>query len=360
MKTIIRHIFTTLCAAIAIVSCERKPLYDNCICTNTLAIPIHVNWQPSGVAPQNVSVLFYNTEDGKLFLEHTFEHNSNDIQSYAKLPIGSYTAVIFNELRNQIDYVSCINHEDITTLKFQSNEADPLRSKAPTRTYMKQSGDLAVTTVENIVVTEEMIVEAAYKSFDEMLNTKAVSPETKSTVESLMDVTPLKKNTTINITAHIKNIYYARMPSLVDLTNLADGYYVYGDKNSKTPSTIQFTMNNRTYDKNSLYNGTISATLQTFGTLEDRSSTASHDSSTPIILDLLFKLVDEKQTEKSLDMDVTAKAIHTLESDGSYTIDINVEFEDELPVVEPEGSDGESGFGSEVENWEDVDVPLNQ
>ncbi|MFI3305507.1 MAG: DUF5119 domain-containing protein [Rikenellaceae bacterium] len=105
MKKIAKNISLLLCVAVVAASCERKPIYDDCVCNNTLAIPIDIDWEPSGVDLQNVSVLFYDAEDGSLAYEHQYEHNTKDIQSYAYLPTGRYTAVVFNELRDQIDYL---------------------------------------------------------------------------------------------------------------------------------------------------------------------------------------------------------------------------------------------------------------
>lgn len=358
MKTTITKISLLLCVAVALSSCHRKPIYDSCLCQSTLSIPIDIDWETSGIDLQNVSVLFYDAEDGSLQYEHIYEHNSKDVQSYASLPTGSYTAVIFNELRGQIDYLSCVDHENISTLHFVSNSEEPLRSRAATRSYIAQSGDLAVAVVEGIEVTDDMILEAS--AADDSDDTKALSTATKTTVESLMGITTVKKNTTIYVTAHVQNIYYARMPSLVDLTNLADGYYVYSDANSSSTSTLQFTMNNRTYYEGSYYDGYIYTTVTAFGSLEDRTSTASHDASSPIMLDLLFKMVDAEQSEQTLTMDVTDQIVHQTLADGSITMTIEVEFSDPLTPVEPEGSAGDSGFGSEVEDWDVVYVPLGQ
>lgn len=365
MKTIIKNISLLLCAVTTLASCYRKPLYDSCLCSNSLAIPIDVEWETSGITPQNVTVLFYNASSGTLAQEHTYDHNDNDIQSYAYLPTGSYTAVVFNEKRNQIDYITCVDHENLSTLKFESDATTPARSRATTRSYIAQSSDdLAVVVVKGIEVTDDMIIEADNAADSD---TKAdLSTATKATVESLMGVTPLKKNTTITVSAHFNNIYYARMPALVDLVNLADGYYVYSDSNSSSTSTLQFTMNNRAYDdgsgdyESSLYNGTIYATVTTFGTLGDRASTAGHDDTTPVTLDVLFKKVDVDQTEQSFVMDVTDLVQHQELSDGSYLITIDAAFDEALTPVEPEYSDGDSGFSTEVEDWDEVDVPLNQ
>ncbi len=359
MSTLTKHIALLLGVAALLVACERKPISDTCVCATTLSIPIDIDWETSGIELQNVTVLFYDSSDGTLLYEHKYEHNNNDIQSYAYLPEGSYTAVVFNELRDQIDYLSCVGYDNLYTLRFESSADDPARSRATTRSYVEQSGDLAVAMVEGIEVTEDMILEAAYAADDDTGSTKALSTATKATIVSLMGVTTVKKNSTISITAHIDNIYYARMPALVDLNNLADGYYVYGDVNSNVPSTIQFTMNNRTYDEGSMYNGSISTTISTFGTLVDRSSTSGHDESTPVTLDFLFQLIDADYTEVSYEEDVTDQ-ISFDETNNAIYLSINFNLSEPLPEVEPENSGGGSGFGAEVEDWDEVDVPLIQ
>lgn len=238
MNKVVKRVFQLLCVAVVLLSCERKALFDDCVCSSTLTLPINIDWATSGILPQNVTILFYDSEDGALAYEHIFEHNGENIQSYVQLSEGSYTAVVFNELLGQIDNVLCVDHHFFSTLKFEGHDDNPLRSRSESRKYIKQSGDLAVAVVENIVITQDMILEA---------NTS------KSPVDMLMGVVPKKRNTVINIIAHIDNIYYARMPALVDLVNLSDGYFVEEDKNSGEPSTIQFTMNNRAYDQGSIY-----------------------------------------------------------------------------------------------------------
>ncbi len=354
MKTIVKNISLLLCVVAVLASCKRKPISEDCICDTQLSIPVDINWEPSGITLQNVTILFYDSEDGSLLYEHKYEHNDNDTQSYVYLPVGSYTAVVFNELRNQIDYLSCVGYDNISTLKFESNDDEnTLRSRLATRSYVEQPGDLAVAVVEEVEVTQDMILEAA----EAAASTKALSSATRSTVESLTGIVPVKKNTTINITAHFDNIYYARMPALVDLVNLADGYYVYADQNSNTTSTLQFTMNNRTYDEDSEYNGTISASVTTFGTLIDRTSTSGHDELSPIMLDVLFQLIDYDATEVSYAVDVT-DIISIYEYNNSIYMDIDAVFPEVLPEVNPDVLTEDSGFGSSLEEWKDQEVLL--
>ncbi len=345
---------------IALVSCERKPLYDSCICDNTLVIPINVDWTVSGIALQNVSVFFYDYYTDELLYKHTYEQNSNEIQSYVALPSGKYKAVIFNEQPNEIDYVSCVDYDNFNTLKFESNSSSPMLSRTTSsRGYVEQPGDLAVAVVDEIEITDEMIVEAAQVDDSSLATTKSLTAVTLATVESLMGVVPQKKTCTIEIVAHIIGLNNAQA-ALADLLNMADGYYVGSDMNSTTTSSLQFVMNNRVYDDDTKQDGTISATITAFGTLGDRESVSGHDASTPIILDILFKLVDEAATEYPLEVDVTNCLSFTEDGGGTITIDIYIAFEEPLPDVEPADSDDGSFFGSSVEDWgETVIVPLS-
>ncbi|MFI3283368.1 MAG: DUF5119 domain-containing protein, partial [Rikenellaceae bacterium] len=335
MKKIITNISLLLIVATFASSCERKTLTTECLCTSTMLIPIDVDWSVCGVTPQNVTLLIYNKENGDLYYEHYYEHNIEDIQSYVRLGEGEYTAVVFNELRDQINYISCVDHQNLYTLKFESETSTPLRSRLESRGYVSQVGDLAVATIENIEITQEKILEAESIVAEYYSSTKAaeLSASTKSTVESLLDVQPTKKSSTIEINAHITGIHNARTPALVDLINLADGYYVYGDQNSSSTSTLQFTTSDIDYDDGSTRDGVISTTITTFGTLSDRSSTSGHDDDTAVTLDILFQLINESSDEVNLTKDVTDDITHTQLSDGSYYITINTTFTDALPDV---------------------------
>ncbi len=370
MKTMIKNISLLLCVALAAVSCYRKPIHDDCICNNRLTIPISVDWTKSGVEVKNVTVLFYDLQTGELVQEHKYEHPKNssaaDIHSYVDLARGSYKAVLFNELRNQIDYVSCVDHENLSTLKFEGNsdkgaqEVNQGRTTT-TRSYVSEPGDLAVAVIEEITVTDEMILETeqAAKLAQQAQTKAALSPATKATVESLLGVVPLKKNNKFSITVHAENIRAARMDVVADLSNLSDGYFVSSDSNSEVSSTLQFSFDERTYYEDQKIDGTISAEASSFGTLADKRSTAAHDDK-PIELTLYIVLYDEDKTKDTRTIDVTDLITVTDLADGSVLYSIETELTDPLPDVTPDGSSGGSGFGSSVDEWGDaVDVPIN-
>lgn len=349
MKTIMKNISLLLCVVVALASCHRKPLYDECICYDVALIPIYVDWSVSDITPQNVTVLVYNQSDGSLFLEHKFEHNDNDIQSYIELPIGDYDVVIFNEQRNQIDYLYVDGYENISTLNFyvSSDSKSISRSSAY---YIQQPGDLAVEIVYGLSITEDLIV----YTYSNDTSSK-VTEFTRYASEMLMNVVPLKKNATLDITARLRGLNNALMPSLVDLSNIADGYYVKDGNNSSSAATLQFYMNNRTYEFGST-TGTITASVVLFGALEDRFSTSAHSDDNPILLDMLFILADEDGTIVNRVVDITDLIEYEVDDDGVISMEVYIDIEEALPDVDIVESD--SGFITTNEEWQYVDVTI--
>ncbi len=350
-----RKIILCAIALFALSSCYRKPLYDTCICENYACIPISADWEPSTVEPQNVTVLVYDRATGELIKEHIYEQNNEEIQSYIYLKMGEYTAVIFNELRDQIDYMSVDGYENLSTLRFFANNDSKARARSAEGTdrYIQQPGDLAVQIVDDLDVTSELI---KFTSEEVEQQTK-VSIETKALSEKLLGLIPTRKTVRLHIKLHVDMIKSALMPALVDLSNVADGYMVATDKNTLNPKSMQFTMNNRTYDAASYDNGYITATLTLFGSLGDRMSTACHTAETPLKLDALFMLTDAEKTLENRSIDVTHLVSYTDHDYEGIEMWIDCCADTPLPRVEPI-NDGDSGFDTEIEDWDLIEVPL--
>ncbi|MFI3281930.1 MAG: DUF5119 domain-containing protein [Rikenellaceae bacterium] len=356
MKNIAKLLILPL-IIVVLHSCERQKLMEDCICTTKAAIPIHIDWEASGVTPKNVTVLLYNKSDGSLAQEHMFQHNDADIQSYIYVPMGEYTVVVFNELRGQIEYVDVEDHESLLTLKFVSETNNSAIARSSTLDYVQQPGGLAVQIVEDFEVTKEVILYTATMGdsvTDDDTSKSTDEDVSRSTSTALMNIETEQKTCWLTITAHFKNLNYARMPSLVDLSNIANGYYVGSDKNTLDPARMQFTMNNRTYDEGSDSEGTISTTVALFGTLGDRLSTSDHTDETPITIDILFMQIDEEQSLVNYSQDVTDLIEF---GDDGLNLTIDIDFSDPLPVVTPEGWE-DSGFSTGLEDWTVVEVPL--
>ena len=329
-------------------SCERRPLeYEY---SNTALIPVGALWDNAGINPQNVTVLFYNQEDGKLFLEHRYENNSKRIQSYVSLPVGNYTVVLFNELRDQIDYVGIRGHENLSTLEAYCKPNPLVRTRAENDNYVYMPGIFASVVVNDFKVTADMV----HYTHD---RNSIQDVQLISSVEKLVDLEPERKVSEMKITVRVKGLNNARMPALVDLRNMSGAFFVAANKNSMVPVTYQFTMNNRIYNEGSNKDGTISATIYTFGVLGNRSGISDQQLSAPVFLDILFMLVDAEGTIINKVANVTNMIRFSSEKNGSITLTIDLEVPEALPDVVPEIDEG-SGFEANLTDWDTVDIPL--
>lgn len=320
----------TAFVALSLGSCQRRPLDE--ACETTSKIPIGTLWEKSEVKAQNVTAYFYDQESGKLVSEYRFENIPQTIQSYVSVPFGKYTVVVHNEIREQIKNVSVRGFDNLSTLEFFTQDDATAKTRAEGDTYIKQPDPVAAAIVRN------------------------VSIEPAKDNNQLIGIETEQKNSYMYITVHIKGLNNARMPALVDLRNIASSYFVNTDQPSKVPSTVQFTMNNRTYDEGSQTDGTISSTVALHGTLGDRLSVSGHKEK-PIYLDMLFMLIDADKTVIRRTVDITSIISFTKMNNGSVHLLLNLNLEDSLPEVIPEGSE-DSGFGSDLEDWDWVDVPL--
>ena len=346
-----KRIVPILIMLIYTLSCERQSILDSCDCTDHAKLPISIDWSKSGITPQNVTLLFYSNAEGNLAFEHIYEHNSNAIQSYAHIPAGEYTVVVFNELRNQIKNMTIRGDKNLSTLEFHASENTDVAMHSTEQKYINTPGMLGLQTIRNLVVTSEMI---DYTHGN--LSTK-VSDYTKTKSEILLNLEPENKVNLSSITLHVNGLNNARMPALVNLKSISEGYMVDKNENSTKPTTIQFNMNNRTYDSGSTVNGTISTQITLFGTLGDRNSIVDHTKDTQIILEVFFKLVDKEKTLVSQSINITNHITFDKEKEGAINFPAYISLDKALPDVEPE-DDGDSGFDSELEDWDIIDIPL--
>lgn len=320
-------------------SCNRRPLEE--ICEDTALIPIGTVWTQADIKPQNVTALFYSQDDGRLVLEHRFENTPNRIQTYASVPAGKYTVVIFNELRGQIVGVGIRGYENFSTLEAYAIPNPNVRNRSDGNSYVYEPDILASVIVSNFDVTNEMINQTM-----------------KGAIEALVGLVPLRKVHQFNIIAHVKGLNNARMPALVDLLGIAESYSLKGNQNTWIVAAQQFTMNNRTYDGGSRKDGVISETIYTLGFLGEQPSETSLHNDSPVQLDFLFMLVDTEKTLVRQLVDVTSLIRFQAEAYGATTFNLYVELPDPLPDVVPEGS-GNSGFETEIIDWDLIEVPLN-
>ena len=82
-----------------------------------------------------------------------------------------------------------------------------------------------------------------------------------------------------------------------------------------------------------------------------------HTKDTQIILEVFFKLVDKEKTLVSQSINITNHITFDKEKEGAINFPAYISLDKALPDVEPE-DDGDSGFDSELEDWDIIDIPL--
>ena len=347
-KLILLYILLLLC--IGSSSCQRHDMLMDCSCSNRAKIPIAIDWTKSGIVPKNVTILFYKEDCGSLAFEHNYEHNDKEVETYVYLPVGKYTAVVFNELRNEINDVKVKGYKNLSTLGFYADEDTEIIERSAGM-YVEEPDILGLKVIRNIDITPEFIAD---------LNDKGSTNDSSvidSTYNMLTNIEPENKVSLINIVLHVKGLNNARMPALIDLRNISGAYMPAEDINNTTPAVIQFDMNNRIYNTGSTTEGNISGEIAFFGVLGDRYSVEDQPTEAPIILDVLFMLVDKKKTLIRQKLDITDLITFDVVHTGSITLTTDIHLDVALPDVEPEGG-SDSGFGSGLNDWDIIDVPL--
>ena len=338
-------------------SCHRRPLEGEPI--GKARIPVGVVWTAAGIAPQNATALFYDLRDGKLVVEHRFENNDNRIQTYADVPVGKYTVVVFNEIRGQIRGVGIRGYENLATLEayalpnpnpYASLSFKPGLQNRTGGEYVYEPDVLASALVRGFEVTCEMATYIQYPSG------KAVDPALKSSVEALVGLPAERKVHEFDVLVHVEGLKNARMPALVDLQYMAESYDFDSDRNTLIGAIQQFTMNNRVYDPGSTRDGTISAKIHTFGILGEKPASTDLQVAAPVSMDFLFMLVDEDKTIVHQRVDVTSQIRYLPQQHGATALKLDMKLPEALHDVDPHGED--SGFDTELTDWEVIDVPL--
>lgn len=329
MKSV--NVWAFFVVSLLLCSCHRRPLDE--VCLISTKIPIGTLWNKSEVQAKNVTVYFYDKTDGTLVCKQQFENRPTEIQTYAYVPPGCYTVVFHNEISNQIQNVSERGYENLSTLEFYTeidSEAKQIHQDADV--FTKQPGVFATAIVHDVLV----------------------EPNVEN--RQLIGIAPEQKNSYIDITVHVKGLNNTRMPILANLRNVASSYFVDQDQPSTIPSTIQFRLNDRVYDVGSETEGSVSATIALLGTLKHKMSVSGYEKQR-IFLDLMFMLRDSKKTIEYRSIDVTSMLLFSKNLNGSIQLVLDLSLPESLPEVEPEGSI-DAGFGSSLEDWESVDIPL--
>ena len=265
-------------------ACHRQVLEEALF--DTAKIPVSIDWTRCMINPQNVSVFFYHESSGLLAHEYYFENNTNTVQKYLRVPLGTYTVVVFNELPGDLKNVDIVNRENLTTLEAIAAEAKNISLQVDTEDYAAHPSNLATVIVRHFAVTPELLNYTNSSSFN------PEKPEAGNQAYALMNLIPLSRISNFKYVVYVKGLNNARMPALVNLKNMSNSYFFDDNKNGTIPVTYQTTTSDSIYNINSVNDALLKGSFNLFGTLGNRYSTFSQIDNKAIIIEIIFMLVD--------------------------------------------------------------------
>jgi len=357
-KTISKSIFTFLVCIIAF-SCERQTLENEY--SQTIALPVHIDWSIAKINPQNVSLLIYDKITKNLITEHCFANNEKEIQTTVYLPAGRYTVVAINEIRDQIDYVRVSGFDKFSTLKAYPVKSYQELKDEYSSLYLSEPGILAFAVIKDLDLTGYKRSETTYLSIsakNAFENSKEKKDKSIIVNKKLMNIVAQRLVGRCEVNIYIKNIKSARFPILANLRNLSTGYVFEKDENEQKFGAFRFEMTENTkFWKNDKV-GVVVANFATFGLSGNRFTASDQPPKRPVMLDLMIMLTDKQKTIRKYSLDVTDKISVLKENNGAFCISIVDTLQKSLPSVEIKESN-ESGFQVNHSDWNEVNVILH-
>ena len=329
---------TTTLLAVVSNACERRKLEDDYM--ESALIPVCIDWSLSGLAVEEMhraSVWLF-PHDGKTPLEYRLE--TNLIYREIAVPIGVYSALVFNETIEKGDWNNIIF---TGTNSYETFAAEAIPESV--RGFYTRSEDLplignpdgiAAWSLDRFEVTPEMVTRTRSLS----RNKSALENE----VPDLTLVKPLPRFERVVITAYVTNL-----ASSMQATGTIDGmisgvYMVSGEKISK-PAAHAFILNGRVYDANG-DDGTTTRTFNILGRLKSAKNNLNID----------FLLTNGTLHPRQ-EFDVTDLIVTKM--DGivlTHIIDLGYDnSKGDHPIKLPKV---DMNAGVEVGEWEEVIIPI--
>lgn len=363
MKYLMR--FVIIVGLFVVFSCHRRPLEEEYI--DKAKLPVNIFWQKARywdpiindsvrIKVHNASLLIYD-ESGNLYLEKVFSSNDSVARTEILLDPGKFTIFAFNEKRDQIDYVRFRGVDKLEKLEAYIVDASNIVNFENTNNVVmvEKPGMLAVSKSE-VEITKQMII-SSWSSNHSSENKYSDSSDGHEAIMSLSRLYPLLKTSLLCVRSTVDGLNNARMPALLEMINLAEGYNFSSDCNTLNRAGLQTTINNRIYLDDINGKGTISTSATCFGVLGNRHN-INENKDNRLIYNLHFKLIDENSTLHSYTNDVTNEI--EIEEDLNKAISLHLNtIHSRLPDVIP--SQGESsGFETELVDWigENINIEL--
>ena len=330
MKTL-RLLHTLLymaAAAIAplVASCEHKELcYDH---PHAVQARIDVDWSLfTEETPTGMSVMLYPKDAGG----QMYTALSNNT-AYVDLSVhpGTYRAVAYNQSPSEFGTITFSNMD-------RGDEATAYAAPLTSRWYKTRAdNERLVCNPEWLAVGDPLCTVSA----DEVARQRGARSGTRATIATIV---PQCVVYTVDVTIHIRNAYNLRS-ARASLDGMADGFSMAQMRPTQTVATQLIEQWTLTRDADNPANGTLHATITSFGLPWQHQSVpdANH-------LRLSLLLVDGT-TQK--DYDFLVGDAFRISEGVDLTLTLNETIDTPLPDVKPEGGQS-GGFDAKVDDWAD-------
>ena len=320
---------SALIGSLVLSSCRRDDLY---YATNDrVAIRIEADWSPAHLTPNGASAFVFDARGSSVGeIVQSNDHRKIDLS----LPEGNYTVVVVNNSLAEYRNVVASDAGQLKTFALMARTVSPnFASVSGTRSkiFVGEPDTVAGSVVRNIAIDHKMI--EYYRK-----RPQGVAPAPAATFAT----TPKRLISVADIEIHVKGLKYAGGAPRTHLRNFTGGRLIDSDRPSEQHVNHEFVLNNRRFDAGSIYDGTISKQLATFG--------LHGDPSTRYLLNMEFVLINGEKYPIELDLTDRIEVI-----DASPHTILRIRASIELPEVIGNGS---GAFDPDLEEWEDINVDI--
>ena len=329
---------TGLCFALACSSCNRDRLYY--AMEEQGFVRLNVNWQPTQLNPNGMSVYVFDHENGKAIgkCQISSDPNTMDIA----LPVGKFDLLVINNTEEELATLNFTGTTNLATFKAcLAAKEKPLysnllsKAEGTTRnTYLTECDILASALTRNVEITPQDIHYFKEKP-------AAGAYEISRTVE----VIPERRTELIDIEIKVTNITSAAGAPRSHLTAMCEGVNMETASKYGNSVTHEFVLNNKRMDPDNHKVGTISKKLVSFGPEQENDACVNRHQ-----LVMHFVLVNGETHTVTLDVRDLIKTSHD-ETQRVHKIRA------EITLPEAIGN-GAGVIDPDIEEWEEMETEL--
>lgn len=334
-------------AVMFLTSCRRDELCF--LHPSDALIELKIDWSRSALSPNSASAIIY--KDGSYYRTEVFSVYP-PVRKVVDLPIGHYSIVTINEQLSDFEkYVHWSGVEQWNT--FETKVLDDTQyDRGLTRSLKLEVDTMAADRITEFDVTEDMIYRAH------------VHPTSKEDAANFSDVTysvtfvPRRVFTAVSITLNVGNgaSYYFALHNPPILSGMAESYFPALDQYStnEVSHAVSFSQDTRSSgNKDAVFKGTLLVVRPVAG----------YDNVTPTGQSDIYKLTlpfvyPGGIVSKEVNLKADARKFLFSSEDPNdpknnwdkLEIEVDLELPEQIPI---------GGMDVGVEDWNDVDIPLD-